>query len=308
MVREGNNGSALRTAVVYSTDGSAAWRTRLSIASLVRRGIDPAHIFILSPGAHAVRDMYVSEHSTQIDVSGVLRDELGMPCACWQGKWHYAILGKLAAPLLCELSGFDQALYLDTDTLAHTDALRDLMAYPCNAYEAVGGAHYMHGLGFGGIPTTLMAQTEQALRKTLTPEQYDQMRSKIWAHNPLLYRVWFNDGVFLMNLNRIRSDIPWYVQRVAWLYSMSCHADVNGMPPFLTETFYSAFMDSAALLPVDLVVHNGTETPVTQGRLTASAFVPAVVHYNGLAYDALDSDMVRDARKLGLDEAAFEHV
>lgn len=225
-----------KCAVVFATDAKPDDLNRMgySMRALDRFMAAPHDTFVLTESKSVRFDggggVAIADPTPVLTGVGI------RPSGWGRTHWPFAVMYRLAIPLMPEFSGYDRAVYLDTDTLAFS-GVDGFMAFDMKGHEVVGAPEII-----GNRYDDRGADASSVL----PPEGVGAMRSWLWGATPLSYKSYMNAGVLLLDLSKIRENgIDWYVRRLTWAWP---RLRVGEGFRCRDQDFVNFMMDSATLL------------------------------------------------------------
>lgn len=243
--------SANEVNILYCVDGGARGRAWMeySIDSLRKHLTEKVNIFVASDAPYSAPDV------TWIDARRYI-DKYGMRLITTikkEGRTPSPMqIFRLAAPCLTELKHLDTILYIDIDTEIVARGLSKLFEKKFDADVLALVEHSRHG----NESTRIMLATPE-LRKMMSIHTYTRLRNN----------GYFNSGVMVMNLKRIREKHPRWEASIPYFIKMA----VKHHRCVVDQDITNVIMD-ALPLPPEFNVMPDTDVVIPQEA-------PILIHY-----------------------------
>ena len=212
--------------VVYATDGNPADIENLRMSAFSMRkamGGDVDMYLVTESGINpGIEGMCVVNPKEALDSVGFFPDK-------WNRPWPYAVLYRLAIPLMPEFSEFDRVLYIDTDTLVFNDDIKSMFSIDDEGFE-IAGVKDINGK-WGRIARMLDTEIDRKTR--------NDVMGRVWAGRSVRNATYVNGGVLMMFLDNIRDNgLDWYRRRLESFWE----AEKKGMVKYLDQDFVNSMM------------------------------------------------------------------
>ena len=206
--------------IVYCSDGNDIRYLKASMFSVEKFMNGDVRFIVLtaSPERFDIPGLEVIDVSEELKSVGFFPDG-------WNRKWPYATLFRMMIPLVPELRDKERVLYLDTDCLVRSPAVRNL-------FTVRQDGEVMGSKDGNGRCTRILKNIYSDLCLTARV----QVKKRLWSLHRIQGATYVNAGVLLYFPQSIHKD--WYRQRLKWFWEAEC----RGKFRYLDQDFVNSMM------------------------------------------------------------------